>query len=67
MGVDDLRNSRDNATSVYTEFTRLYKENELALYCFLRGKKTLNTMELGSKILLNQNIHTGVVVVKVKF
>jgi hypothetical protein len=41
MGVDDLRNSRDNATSVYTEFTRLYKENELALYCFFEGKEDI--------------------------
>jgi len=38
MLVDNLRTSRTKAVAVFTEFTRLYKQNESALYCFFEGE-----------------------------
>lgn len=38
MSVDSLRASRNKATVVFTEFTRLYKQNPSALYCFFEGE-----------------------------
>ncbi len=38
MSVDKLRASRDQAVIVFTEFTRLYKQYESALYCFFEGE-----------------------------
>jgi hypothetical protein len=38
MSVDNLRASRDKAVAVFTEFTRLYKINKSALFCFFEGE-----------------------------
>jgi|NOAtaT_7_FD_contig_121_321142_length_2860_multi_2_in_0_out_0_3 hypothetical protein len=38
MSVENLRNSRNNPVAIFTQFTRLYKEYELALYCFFEGE-----------------------------
>lgn len=38
MSVDSLRASRDKATVVFMEFTRLYKQDPSALYCFFEGE-----------------------------
>jgi hypothetical protein len=38
MSVESLRISRSNYATKFTEFTRLYKEYELALYCFFEGE-----------------------------
>lgn len=38
MSVENLRASRNNPVAIFTEFTRLYKEYELALYCFFEGE-----------------------------
>jgi hypothetical protein len=38
MSVDKLRSSRDKATVVFVEFTRLYKQYESALFCFFEGE-----------------------------
>jgi Protein of unknown function (DUF4435) len=38
MSVDNLRASRNRSAAVFTEFTRLYKQNESALFCFFEGE-----------------------------
>ncbi|MEH2091166.1 DUF4435 domain-containing protein [Nostoc sp.] len=38
MSVDNLRASRGKAVVVFTEFTRLYKQYDSALYCFFEGE-----------------------------
>jgi hypothetical protein len=38
MSVDNLRASRNRPAAVFTEFTRLYKQNESALFCFFEGE-----------------------------
>jgi Protein of unknown function (DUF4435) len=38
MSVDNLRASRHRPVTVFTEFTRLYKQYESALYCFFEGE-----------------------------
>ncbi|NEP46868.1 MAG: DUF4435 domain-containing protein [Okeania sp. SIO2H7] len=38
MSVNSLRASRTKATAVFTEFSRLYKQNPSALYCFFEGE-----------------------------
>jgi hypothetical protein len=38
MSLDNLRASRNKAAAVFMEFTRLYKDNESALYCFFEGE-----------------------------
>jgi len=38
MSVNTLRASRDKAVVVFTQFTRLYKRDPSALYCFFEGE-----------------------------
>lgn len=38
MSVNTLRQSRDKAVVVFMEFTRLYKQDPSALYCFFEGE-----------------------------
>lgn len=38
MSVDKLRASREKAVVVFTKFTRLYKQDSSALYCFFEGE-----------------------------
>lgn len=38
MSVNNLRDSRGKAVAVFVEFTRLYKQDESALYCFFEGE-----------------------------
>ncbi len=38
MSVGELRSSRDKATVVFVEFTRLYKQYKSALFCFFEGE-----------------------------
>ncbi|UNU26996.1 DUF4435 domain-containing protein [Microcoleus vaginatus] len=38
MSVTTLRESRDKAVVVFVEFTRLYKQDPSALYCFFEGE-----------------------------
>ncbi|MEL6462272.1 MAG: DUF4435 domain-containing protein, partial [Cyanobacteria bacterium J06621_15] len=38
MKVNTLKESRDKAVAVFTKFTRLYKQNPSALFCFFEGE-----------------------------
>ncbi len=38
MSLDNLRASRNKAAAVFIEFTRLYKNDKSALYCFFEGE-----------------------------
>jgi Protein of unknown function (DUF4435) len=38
MSIDNLRSSRKIPAAIFTEFTRFYKQDESALYCFFEGE-----------------------------